>query len=74
MRNPATRAAAANGNRADYLNCPRCGLTITPRADWLCIEHCPRCIARRRVLVKLFASALPAAELYSATGGPYRGD
>jgi hypothetical protein len=53
-----------------YLNCPHCGLTITPKVDWLAVEHCPRCIARRGVLVILFASPLPANALYAADGSP----
>jgi hypothetical protein len=40
-------------------------LTITPKADWLAIEHCPRCVARYHTLVSLFASTLPSAELYA---------
>jgi hypothetical protein len=46
-----------------YLNCPRCGLTIRPRPASLVIEHCPRCIARRRTAVRLIASTLPAHTL-----------
>jgi hypothetical protein len=53
-----------------YLNCPHCGLTITPKVDWLAVEHCPRCIARRGVLVTLFASSLPANALYAADARP----
>lgn len=53
---PATQAPRV------YLNCPRCGLTIAPKADWLAIEHCPRCVARYHTLVSLFASTLPKAE------------
>jgi hypothetical protein len=53
-----------------YLNCPHCGLTITPKVDWLAVEHCPRCIARRGVLVTLVASPLPANALYAADGRP----
>ena len=53
-----------------YLNCPHCGLTIAPKADWLAVEHCPRCIARRGVLVTMFASSLPADALYAADGRP----
>jgi hypothetical protein len=53
-----------------YLNCPHCGLTITPKVDWLAVEHCPRCIARRGVLVTLFASPLPANGRYGADGRP----
>jgi len=43
------------------LSCPRCGLTITPRARWLAIEHCPRCLARARLPVRLIPSA-PGSE------------
>jgi hypothetical protein len=59
-----------------YLNCPHCGLTITPKADWLAVEHCPRCIARRGILVTLFASSLPADALYAehARPGPRRSE
>ena len=46
---------------APYLNCPRCGLTIRPT---VAVEHCPRCLALRRTAVAMFASALPADELY----------
>lgn len=52
--------------RADgpFLNCPRCGLSIVPRAERLRVEHCPRCLARCRTVVELFASRLPTEELY----------
>jgi hypothetical protein len=53
-----------------YLNCLHCGLTITPKVEWLAVEHCPRCIARRGVLVTLFASSLPAHALYAAEAQP----
>jgi len=46
------------------MNCPRCGLSIGIKAWWSAIEHCPRCIARARIAVKLFSSGLPAAQLY----------
>jgi hypothetical protein len=45
-------------------------LTITPKADWLAVEYCPRCIARRGVLVTLFASSLPVDALYPADAKP----
>jgi len=41
------------------LSCPRCGWTIAPRAHWLVVEHCPRCIARGRTPVGLRPSAGP---------------
>ena len=34
-------------------NCARCGLTIRPRFAWLTVEHCPRCLARDRVAIRL---------------------
>lgn len=49
---------------SSFLNCPRCGLSIGPKASSLTVEHCPRCFARARISVNLFSSALPAAELY----------
>ena len=42
-----------------YLNCPLCGLTILPRVDWLTVEHCPRCIARRRTRVTMLSAYAP---------------
>jgi hypothetical protein len=45
-------------------------LTITPKADWLAVEHCPRCIARRGILVALFASTLPVDALYGEDARP----
>jgi hypothetical protein len=53
-----------------HLNCPRCGLTITPRMAWLTIEHCPRCMARAGRAVPLFCSPLPASQLYAAGAAP----
>jgi hypothetical protein len=41
------------------LYCPRCRLSITPRARWLALEHCPRCVARTRTLVTLLPSDAP---------------
>jgi hypothetical protein len=48
-----------------YLNCPRCGLSIELRSQWLAVQHCPRCIARARTAVKLFSSTLPVEALYA---------
>jgi len=64
-RDPAPRSVGSF-----HLNCPRCGLTITPRAAWLTVEHCPRCMARSRVAVGLFASPLPTGKLYAADAAP----
>jgi hypothetical protein len=61
---------AASRRAAPFLNCPRCGLSIRPKARWLTVEHCPRCLARARVAVKMFSSPLPAAELYREGGAP----
>jgi hypothetical protein len=65
-----TEDPAANRRAAPFLNCPRCGLSIRPKARWMTIEHCPRCLARARVAVKMFPSPLPAAELYHEGGAP----
>src|SRR5450755_1525987 len=70
MQQQPNRAAGSNRSGPIYLNCPRCGLTIRPKADWLTVEHCPRCIARSRGLVRMFASTLPARELYAAADTP----
>ena len=53
-----------------HLNCPRCGLTIRPRAEWLAVEHCPRCLARRRTAVNMFASTVLADEPYGERATP----
>jgi hypothetical protein len=52
------------GGSGSCLRCPRCGLSIRPRASWLTIEHCPRCIARDRTPVKLLSYPPPAVEHY----------
>ena len=53
-----------------FLNCPRCGLTITPRVAWLSVRHCPRCLARTHTLVELFVTRLPAQALYAHGSEP----
>jgi hypothetical protein len=55
-----------------YLNCPRCGLTITPKVRWLAVEHCPRCIARRGAAIKMLRMTLPADGLASGPWLPAR--
>jgi len=52
---------AAGPRAVSFLDCPRCGLSIRPKAR---IEDCPRCMARASIQVKLFSSALPPAALY----------
>lgn len=46
-----------------YLHCPRCRLAIRRRADFLTLDHCPRCLARTAIAVPLFSSPLDALEL-----------
>ena len=65
-----TDGRAASRRAAQFLNCPRCGLSIRPKARWLAIEHCPRCLAHARVAVKMFSSPLSVAELYREGGAP----
>jgi hypothetical protein len=59
---------------SSFMDCPRCGLSIRPKASWLTVEYCPRCIARARTPVKLFSSTLPAAELYPESSVPTAGE
>jgi hypothetical protein len=49
-----------------YLNCPRCHLAIRVRHAALSVRHCPRCIARSRIAVDMFASSMPMRELIQA--------
>lgn len=42
-----------------YANCPQCGLSIRLRSPQLIVEHCPRCLARRRVAVPTVTSTGP---------------
>jgi hypothetical protein len=60
----------ASPRAAPFSNCPRCGLSIRPKARWMVVEHCPRCLARARVAVKMFSSPLRAAELYEEGHAP----
>jgi hypothetical protein len=68
MTDPHNPARRDHG--AVFLNCPRCGLSIEPKARWLALEYCPRCMARARIPVKLFSSTLPTAELYPDGAAP----
>lgn len=70
VRQHQTRAPAVDAAGTIHLNCPRCGLTITPKASWLTIEHCPRCIARSGLAVSLLASTLPTDKPYAAEATP----
>jgi hypothetical protein len=69
-----TEDPAAGRLAAPFLNCPRCGLSIRPKARWMTVEHCPRCLARARVAVEMFSSRLPASELYHEVGPPHPGN
>jgi hypothetical protein len=48
---------------AAFLNCSRCGLSIRVWFASLEIQHCPRCLARARLLQPLFRSPLPLTTL-----------
>ena len=54
-----TRVTSDTGRGECDLNCPLCGLTITPKAGWLAMTHCPRCVARTGTLVEFVGSRLP---------------
>jgi hypothetical protein len=54
----------ARPGRDMYLNCSRCGLSLhTSRFAHLEPEHCPRCLARARVLHPLFRSPMTVRAL-----------
>ena len=59
-----TSTQADASARRGHLHCPRCGLSIEVRTRRTAIRHCPRCVARSRVIVELFSSALPTDVLY----------
>jgi hypothetical protein len=56
--------------RSEHLNCPRCSLSIEVRPYRAPIRHCPRCVARARLVVELFSSTLPADVLYHENSLP----
>lgn len=67
-------AVAATGLRdrqAVFLNCPRCGLSIRQKSQAAHREHCPRCLARAQMPVRLFVSTRPTTEWYRYGSGPY---
>lgn len=39
------------------LGCDDCGYSIVPRANFLKLAHCPRCLAKRRIAVPLRENA-----------------
>lgn len=36
-----------------FMNCPGCGLKVRLVAPYLLLEHCPRCLVRRRQIVEM---------------------
>jgi anti-anti-sigma factor len=55
-----------------YLNCPQCGLSVPHAADYLTVEHCPRCLQRRQRRVTMIRSntrAWPPEITTTATTG-----
>jgi phage FluMu protein Com len=56
---PSDRSEAVQRVR---VRCPRCRLGISPRAHWLTVEHCPRCLARRRIAIPM-VTVPPGEEL-----------
>jgi len=39
-----------------FMNCTRCGLSVRIRAPYLLVDHCPRCLVRRRLVVPMSVS------------------
>ena len=66
MRELSTPDSERQALRAVYLNCPRCGLSIRSKPDRLPMEHCPRCLARDSIAIRLFASTMAMEQLYAA--------
>jgi hypothetical protein len=54
----------ADANLRRWLDCPRCGLSVEVRPHRTAMKHCPRCIARSRLIVELFRSTMPSDALY----------
>ncbi len=44
----------------NFLNCPRCLLTIRVRADYHAPRNCPRCIGREQQAVPMYTTRHPA--------------
>jgi hypothetical protein len=42
-----------------YLTCTCCGLVVYARANYLPLEHCPRCLARERTAPPMRISEYP---------------
>jgi SnoaL-like domain len=40
-----TRDPVSSSAGMIHFDCPRCGLTITPKASSVTVEHCPRCVS-----------------------------
>ncbi|MDQ6731984.1 MAG: hypothetical protein M3022_17275 [Actinomycetota bacterium] len=38
------------------MNCPRCGLSVGLRVQYLTLQHCPRCTAQRGISVPMTIS------------------
>lgn len=57
---------AAQEDGGMFLNCSHCGLSLQMRSASLQMEHCPRCLARARLLQPLSRSPLPLKDLRSA--------
>ncbi len=56
-----------------FLNCSHYGLSIPMRFASLQMEHCPRCLARARLLQPLLRSPLPLKALRTAGPEPQGG-
>jgi len=63
-------AMVQRGDTAMFLNCSRCGLSIRLRFASLQLEHCPRCLARARLLQPLFRSSAPLEVLRDERSEP----
>jgi hypothetical protein len=36
-----------------FMKCPRCGLSVGLRVQYLTLQHCPRCVAKSGITVPM---------------------
>jgi hypothetical protein len=53
------------------LSCPHCRFSVRPRAAYLTMDYCPRCLAKRRIAEPLVVHE-PASALAPAGARPER--
>jgi hypothetical protein len=49
----------------NLLRCPHCHFSLHPRATWLTLDYCPRCLAKRHVAEPLRTTDEPTGPMSS---------